>query len=445
MSQAGPDDRISGRKAFARTWPGGVLGGLLLGSLLGAAELPVSDPESARLAVRAAQPGDVIVLAKGEWRDVDLRFEGEGEEKHPILIRAEVAGQTLITGASRLRLGGAHLVVSGLRFQNLSGAKADWLEFRLDSKRRARHCRVTECAFEESPDFSPQERECRWIGIYGQDNQLDRCRLQGKKTKGATVVVWLGELDPGGHRILANHFGPRPRLGENGGESLRIGDSKTAEIRAACLVQGNHFIQCDGEVECISNKSSHNIYRGNAFIETLGTLTLRHGNDCLVEGNFFLGKRPGTGGVRVIGRGHRLVGNAFFQLEGDGFRSAICLVNGLPNSPAHGYHQVADVEIRENFITDCKEPLLIGYNDVPEATLAPRALRFVGNEIHARKGRPALRVIRAPEGVSWTGNHLEGDCIGIDVGEGMRGARTGLSTHPWPLQSSEVGPSWSSD
>jgi len=388
-----------------------------------AAEVKVSDAESARTAVREAKPGDVVILAAGEWKDVDLRLDGEGTADQPIMIRAEESGKTIFTGASRIRLGGEYLVVSGLHLKNLSGAKADWFEFRIDSKRRANHCRVTDCAFTESADFSAAEKESRWIGLYGEGNQVDRCTIEGKKNKGATLVVWLGESDRGGHRILHNHFGERPRLGRNGGETIRIGDSETSMMTASCLVEGNVFFRCDGETECISNKSCGNTYRGNWFLETQGTLTLRHGNDCLVEGNFFLGKRRSqTGGIRVIGEGHRVVGNHLRELEGDGFRAAICLVNGIPDSPANGYLRVVGAEIRDNTIVDCKESIVLGFNDVEEATLAPTGVTFKNNVVRARDGRPALRVEREAEGTIWESNSFEGAIIGTEELEGMRGA-----------------------
>ena len=43
------------------------------------------------------------------------------------------------------------------------------------------------------------------------------------------------------------------------------------------------FDRCDGEVEIISSKSGGNIYRGNLFLQSRGTLTLRHGDGNLVE------------------------------------------------------------------------------------------------------------------------------------------------------------------
>lgn len=407
---------------------------------LSAAEVKVSDSESARKAVRDAKPGDVIVLASGEWRDVDLRLDGEGTADQPVTIRAEEPGKTIITGASRVRLGGSHLVVSGLFFRNLSGANSDWLEFRIDSKRRANFCRVTDCAFLESPDFVAKEMENRWIGLYGEGNQLDRCSIEGKKNKGATVVVWLGESDPGRHLIQANYFGERPRLGKNGGETIRVGDSRTMKQRAGCLVEDNYFYRCDGETECISNKSCGNVYRGNWFVETQGTVTLRHGSDCVVGGNVFLGKkRKHTGGIRVIGSGHRIIGNRLDGLEGDGFRTALCFVNGIPESPDNGYHQVVGAEVRDNVVVDCHESLLIGYNDVGEATLAPQDLTFENNRIIAREGGPAVRVDRPATGTVWQSNRIVGEIIGTDELDGMRGEASALpELPPQPV----YGPGW---
>lgn len=406
-------------------------------------EVSVSDPESARKAVLAAKPGDVVVLAAGEWKDADLRLDGEGTADQPVTIRAEKPGETIFTGASRLRLGGSHLVVSGLFLVNLSGANADWLEFRIDSKRRASFCRVTDCAFLEDAKFTAKEKENRWIGIYGEGNRFDHCTIQGKKNQGATLVVWLGEQDPGRHRIDANFFAERPRLGKNGGETIRVGDSKTSMRKAECLVEGNYFHRCDGETECISNKSCGNTYRGNWFVETQGTLTLRHGNDCLVEGNRFAGlNREQTGGIRLIGERHRVVGNMLFGLRGDDFRSAICLVNGIPGSPENGYFQVKDAVIEGNTVFDCKDSLVIGYNDEDEATLAPAGVRFAGNTILAGPGQHAVRVGKAPSEVEWVKNTVRGTIEGMNPVPGFSGGPEGAPDLPQSPDPSAFGAGW---
>ncbi len=407
------------------------------------AEVLVSDPESARKAVRDAKPGDVIVLAAGEWQDADLRLDGEGSAERPVTIRAEKAGETIFTGASRIRLGGSHLVVSGLFLRNLSGVNADWFEFRIDSKRKANFCRVTDCAFREDTSFTAKEKENHWIGIFGKENQIDRCTILGKKNRGTTLVVWLDEEGSGKHRIVGNFFGHRPRLDQNGGETIRVGDSKTSMTKADCLVQGNYFHRCDGETECISNKSCGNTYRGNWFVETDGTLTLRHGNDCLVEGNYFAGmKRGRTGGIRIIGERHRVVRNVLFGLRGDGFRSAISLVNGIPDSALNGYFQVKDAVIEGNTIIDCKDSVVIGYNDRKEASLAPDGVRFFGNRISAGEGQSAIRVVKTPTRMEWGKNTVSGAVSGIGEIPGLSGDPTSAPELPELPDPSAFGVGW---
>lgn len=419
------------------------LAALFFAPILHAATFSVSDPEAARKAVRDAKPGDTILLTAGDWKDADLRLDGDGTESAPITIRAEVPGKTVFTGASRLRLGGSHLIVSGLHLHNLSGSKADWLEFRIDSKRRANHCRVTDCALTAAPDFKATEKENRWIGLYGTSNQLDHCRIEGKKTKGTTVVVWLGEDDPGNHHLHHNHFGPRPELGKNGGETLRIGDSNSSMMDARCLVEENLFHACNGETECVSNKSCSNTYRANTFIEVEGTLTLRHGNRCIVEKNLFLGNhKTRTGGIRVIGEDHQILDNHLQDLEGDGFRTAITLINGIPDSVLNGYFQVKNTLIRGNTMLNCKHSMLLGYNDVKKATLPPIGTRLERNRIVARPGQPAIETKLAPETFTWIDNEANAEPIGLPTQSGLKHNRDlAIKSRSTPTLDA-FGPTW---
>ncbi|MCB1210057.1 MAG: hypothetical protein KDK97_12050, partial [Verrucomicrobiales bacterium] len=163
--------------------------------------------------------------------------------------------------------------------------------------------------------------------------------------------------------------------------------------------------------ECISNKSCGNVYRSNTFREVQGTLTLRHGNRCTVDGNFFLGNhRSTTGGIRVIGEGHRVVNNYLEGLEGDGFRSPIVLVKGIPNSPENGYFQVKDAIVAFNTVVDCKHGILVGYNDVKEATLAPSDCQFIGNVLMARSAKSKAVILDDGCGaMAWRDNVFGGD------------------------------------
>ncbi len=368
--------------------------------------------------IKAAAPGDVIVLASGQWSDVELVADATGSPTALITIEAEQPGKVVITGNSRLRIAGSHVVVRGLRFQNAWHQSA-LIEFRRDSKRAASDCRLTDC---EIIDCNPPDPKLssKYVSIYGLRNVVDQCRLQGKTNRGTTLVVWLGD-GLGKHRIRNNHFGPRPFLGTNEGETIRVGDSNTAHLSGHCLVEGNLFEACNGETEIVSNKSGENIYRNNVFLRCSGTLTLRHGSRCRVEQNLFLGQKArGSGGVRIIGSDHVVIGNYFEQLEGDNYRSALCVMNGIPNSPANGYKAVERAFIAHNTFYDCKRSILIGADNDEKSQVPPSNLIIANNAIVSRRG-PLIEVAEGIEPITWHGNLCFGEGeLGINVQQGVQ-------------------------
>ena len=423
-----------------KTWLQAVIG-LLLPLAAAAVEIPVADAAALERALQEVRPGDVILLAEGEWRDVVIRCQAEGTGQAPITLRAAVPGKTVFTGASGLRLGGRHVRVEGLWFRNPDPAVGDTMEFRLDSKRFAEHCRVSQCAVTLDPGQAARDAgESRWLGLYGSDNRVDRCYFAGKVTKGATAVVWLGEGQRGGHRLDHNHFGPRERLGENGGETIRVGDSKTSMTEAACLIEDNLFERCNGEAECLSNKSCGNVYRRNVFLEVSGALTLRHGNGCLVEQNVFLGNdAAGTGGIRIIGEDHVVRGNHLQGLAGDDARSGLTLMLGVPDSSLNEYFQVRRVRIEDNVLIDCRHPILIGLQD-GRGSLPPLDTVFRNNRVFA----PEATVIEArcdTAGVSWENNFFFGRASGLPPTAGIVWQRPRVPPAP-ALERGRYGPSW---
>lgn len=396
------------------------------------------------------QPGDTLILEAGEWKDVSLLFKGEGTQEKPITLKAALPGQVRLTGNSSLRLAGSHLIVEGLWFHNAFPEKSDIITFREDSKKLASHCTLRECAIIQDV-VSADKKERKWVSLYGAGHHVERCHFEGKTSKGTLLVVWLPEAggEPPKHRVEKNHFGPRPRLGKNGGEIIRVGDSDTSMQSAACVISGNLFEKCDGEVECISNKSCDNRYVGNTFLECQGTITLRHGNRCLVEHNWFDGKhRKETGGIRVIGEDHVVRGNVLRGLEGDGARSALCLMNGMVDSPANGYFQVKKAVLQGNWVEDCKHCLLIGHADKDvKAPLAPVDCVIEGNTFLGREKSRIVDLADPSVGIQWKNNLMHGGDPGIppDAGiqiAGERPTRTASASQVRPLQRKEVGTSW---
>ncbi len=340
----------------------------------------VGSPAELTAALKQARPGDVILLAQGEWKDADLLVEVQGEEEAPIRVLAEAPGRTVLTGLSRLRLAGRYTRVEGLLFQGCT-YPGDLIQFRSSSTKLARGCKLLDCAI---VDCNPEDPELttRWVSIYGSWNEVARCYVAGKKNIGTTLVVWLNG-EPNYHRIGECWFGPRALLGVNGGETIRVGDSATSMQDSVSVVENNYFERCDGEIEAISNKSCGNIYQSNFFDRCEATLTLRHGNRCRVEGNHFHGGgSKSAGGIRIIGEGHVVVNNLIEACNGTGFRSAISVVNGLPDSPLNGYMQVKAALIAHNTIIDCAQPVAVGINGGNASlTLPPEDVRVAANRI----------------------------------------------------------------
>ena len=272
---------------------------LQAGASARAAEHLVADQTEYRRALERAAPGDAIILADGEWRDFEIVFAARGLPGKPVTLAAETPGGVVVTGRSNLRLAGEHLVVRGLTFRDGHTPTSAVIAFRRTKTHVANHSRVTEVVIDRFNNPERHETDF-WVTMYGRNNRFDHSFLAGKRNAGVTMAVRLDSeaSQENGHRIDHNYFGPRPILGSNGGETLRIGTSRHSLTDSRTVVERNWFERCNGEVEIVSSKSGGNLFRGNVFVESRGTLTLRHGNGIRFEGNLYDGvdKVPDTVG-----------------------------------------------------------------------------------------------------------------------------------------------------
>lgn len=319
----------------------------------------VNNQEELKMAIKNAAAGDEIVLANGVWKDIQIKFYGKGTKQLPIVLRAETSGKVSIEGISDLKIGGTYLEVRGLFFKNGYTPSNTVIDFHIDSNAIANHCRVSDCVIEDFTQLN-RNKDDHWVEFWGRYNQLDHCYLAGKSNQGPTIMVSLkgNEQINNYHQIVNNHFGPRPRKGGPHGETLQLGDSNTSMSPCYTIVANNLFERCDGEVEIISNKSNNNEYRNNIFYKCEGSLVLRHGNYCNIDGNLFIGDDNSEfmGGIRVINTGHWITNNYFYNVKGKEFRSALAVMNGVPKSPQNRYNQVTDVVIAFNTFVDCISP-----------------------------------------------------------------------------------------
>ena len=386
-------------RSGGRTGLAGLIANLTL-ALTALTAMPQSEPALAQSAMKDArvvlirsqeqyrkvapnvQPGDVIVLANGEWRDFEIVFTGRGTKDKPIALMAQEAGKVIITGRSNLKIGGTHMLVSGLVFRDGYTPTGEVIAFRRSKEDIATDSRVTQVVIDRfnQPD---RTRSDYWVALDGKRNRFDHNTLIGKANAGVTLAVRLDlpESRENGHRIDANYFGPRPVLGSNGGETIRIGTSRESMLDSGTIVEGNIFDRTNGEIEIISIKSGANIVRGNLFLEAQGAVTLRHGDRNIIERNVFLGRgKPNTGGIRVINRDQIVRDNYMEGLRGTGFAGALTVMNGVPNSPVNRYVQVSNALIEGNTIVDSARMTLAAGAD-QERSAPPVSSRMVRNLI----------------------------------------------------------------
>lgn len=378
---------------------------LVFTSQVNAKDWLVNSPDVYKNTLGKVKAGDNIVLADGTWKNFEILFKGEGTEQKPITLKAQTKGKVFLTGQSNLRLSGKHLVVSGLVFKDGYTPSNEVIAFRSNKEELAYHSRVTEVVIDNYSNPDKFESDY-WVGIFGKYNRFDHSTLVGKRNKGVTLAVRLNteESRENHHRIDHNYFGPRPTLGSNGGETLRIGTSHYSLSDSLTVVENNYFDRCDGEVEIISVKSGKNKIINNTFFESRGTLTLRHGNGNIVEGNVFKGNGvEHTGGIRIINRDQIVKNNYLENLTRYRFGSGFTVMNGVPNSSINRYHQVVNANVENNTFVNVDHVHLAAGSDA-ERTAVPKDSQFKNNLFYNENKKAPFSIFDDISGISFVGN-----------------------------------------
>jgi len=399
-----------------------------------AANYKVANITEYNAAVKSLQPGDTIVLAKGVWNNAQIVFYGEGTELEPITLTVEEYGKTTLEGLSSLQMYGNYLVVDGLVFVNGRAPGKQLIEFRKGTSKTANHSVLKNCVVDRFNKVDRAEEDS-WVNLWGQHNTVENCYFAGKTNQGVTLIVWPnGEgHNQNYHRISKNHFGPRPRLGSNGGETIRIGTSHVSKQNSNTIVEGNFFEHCNGEVEIISVKSCENRIVNNTFFECEGSVVLRHGDRNDVEGNYFIGNaKPFTGGIRVINEGQKVFNNYFYALRGKDFRGPLVIMNGVPNSPDNRYHQVKDAEITFNTWVDCELPWQLAVGSDEERSLTPMNTKIANNIVYCPEEPLLIKAFDKIDGISFSDNLLVSN-QGNEVGAGFVQAQVRMGRGPGGL------------
>jgi poly(beta-D-mannuronate) lyase len=384
---------------------------LLCHSYLHSTQYRVSTLGDITSALSKVRPGDTLTMTNGIWTNANIMFVGYGTASAPILLRAESYGGVVLTGTSMLSISGKNLVVDGLLFRNgHSMAGTAVVQFR-GTNGESDSCRLTNSTIQE---YNPTDSsiDYKWISLYGTHNRVDHCYLRGKNHQGTTLVVWVDSTKPNYHQIDHNYFAFRPVFPVNGAETIRVGTSDVSMFNSYSIVEYNYFEECNGEIEIISSKSCGNIYRYNTFVSCQGTLTLRHGNRCTVEGNFFFGNHKlNSGGIRIIGEDHKVFNNYVSGMDGSSLKSALTLMDGVVNSPLNEYFQVKRAVVVFNTFVDNKYTMNLGGKGT--GTTLPPDSCIIANNVVVATSSPIITLSDNPTNLTWQGNIMYGASLGI--------------------------------
>ncbi|WP_299255322.1 chondroitinase-B domain-containing protein [uncultured Aquimarina sp.] len=385
----------------------------------------VNNASELQTAITNATAGTTITLANGTWTDVFININKNGTQTNPITIKAQTPEEVFFEGNSRISMGGSYIIFEGVVFQNPSDLDVSGsiiepvIELRDSSNNECDHCTITNIKIDSYNGTAAQELlTFKWIIVYGQYNEISFSSFEGKYGIGSIIndnrnATSTEFAEPDFTKIHHNYFADRTPVGvvndENDQDAIRIGNSSTSLNPSNTEVYDNLFYNWSGEVEIISNKSGENKYYNNTFRDYQGTLTLRHGDDCEVYNNFFFAENNlFSGGIRVIGEGHKVYNNYIegvnSEKPGGGntkTAGAINVSNGQENSPLNRYFQVKDAFIVNNTFVNCDYGFRIGtsVSSDPVLTLAPENL-VIANNIMINTEENAVDEQTAPIGSS---------------------------------------------
>lgn len=428
----------------------------------------VRTPAELAAAIADAEPGDVIVMQDGVWKNIDILFDSGGLPDRPITLKAQTRGKVIISGASSLRIAGDYLVVDGLYFKDgYSSGSLHLIEFRHGQK-HANHSRLTNTVISGFNKDPMKGADDVWIGLFGTHNRVDHSLFVDKKPESSTLmIVWRATADANYHRIDHNYFRNINNNGWDGDAAIRIGDGQQALSASRTTVESNLFENMNGIGKIISLKSGGNFIRNNTFVNAQGSICIRQGDGNVIEGNFILptASTRYTGGILVMGS-DTVIRNNYIQGVRTGGRSAIEVYDGHPdNTPGKGgYYPSNNVMIANNTFVDNDKLFIIGQNyDVAKNIVVPvENISFKENAVLGNGSMiPAMNVLDQPINPAYEGNMFYNvKFLGIETIPGIRNADPQLklgndglyhyaegsplkhNIQSAPLKRTEVGPEW---
>lgn len=331
-----------------------------------------------------ANPGDMIIWLSGTYADVFMDITRDG-----LIIMAANNGGVIFNGASKVEIHSDDILFSG--FQYIGGDIGDDHVIRIWGS----DILVTQINIQDYTSYKYliiDEDSRRTTVSYS--NFENRLNLDDQN-----ILSILVDTEPGYHKVQYCSFKNFEGTGNDLGiEPVRIGVSTQAHLNSRSIVEYCYFTNCDGDGELISNKAAQNVMRYNTFVDnSKAELVLRHGDEAIVYGNFFINN---MGGVRVReGSGHYIYNNYFEGLD----KRAIYLQND-PSDP------LSDIHVYHNTIINSQEFILGGDGGNPPQNVT------IANNIFTEPQGDLFEDATGNE--TWIGNISSGS-LGINQPDGL--------------------------
>lgn len=340
-------------------------------------------------ALAAMNPGDTVLVLDGAYNLGGLKVTRGGSALKPILVKSKNLYGAKITGATYFNLSyQSYVTYEGFDINVEPGSTI----FKMEG---CSYVRITR-NWMRMPTLTDTQTS-KWITIgdlwdseicNSHHNRFDHNLFDGKFDQGAWVVIdgshgtvpAISLHDRIDHNIFRNNT---PRV-TNEKETIRIGVSDLCKLDAFTVVENNLFEDCDGDPEIVSLKSCKDTVRYNTFRRCVGTVSLRQGNNSVVEGNFFFGEGKttlfgtesiGCGGVRIYGLNHKIINNYFEGLTGDKWDAACTITNGdvTNTSSSNSSHFLAEnIVFAFNTLVNNKSNIEVGFDNNGAYGLAPK-------------------------------------------------------------------------
>jgi len=347
-------------------------------------------------ALSAMNPGDTVLVLDGTYNLGGLKVTKGGSALKPILVKSKNLHGAKITGPTYLNLSyQSYVTYEGFDINVDPGSTI----FKMEGCSNVRITRN----WMRMPTLTDTQTS-KWITIgdlwdsevcNSHDNRFDHNLFDGKFDQGAWVVIdgshgtvpAISQHDRIDHNIFRNNT---PRV-TNEKETIRIGVSDLCKLDAYTVVENNLFEDCDGDPEIVSLKSCKDTVRYNTFRRCVGTVSLRQGNNSVVEGNYFFGENKttlfntetiGCGGVRVYGMNHKIINNYFEGLTGDKWDAACTITNGdvTNTSTSNSSHFLAEnIVFAFNTLVNNKSNIEVGFDNNGAYGLAPKNNTLANN------------------------------------------------------------------